>query len=197
MMFKKSIPIRYWYFPNWNFDTDTDTDTFQTEILILIRYRYDTFRPKYRIFDTDTIVSKVSDVLKVQVVQVLDIFVIDSFLHGYVLLKWPKKSWKNDRCRRKYYQHPFVHNYRKPSNFPLIFRLVSFNFCWVWELLAAQQNSIFRYCQCDEPHTRHCPSFNGFSIPWIIVSRWIEDCDQTEHQGQQQCHSAWYLVHRQ
>jgi len=43
-----------------NFDTDTDIDTFQTEISILIRYRYDTFRPKYRLFDTDTIVSKVS-----------------------------------------------------------------------------------------------------------------------------------------
>ena len=42
-------------------DTDTDTDTFQTEILILIRYRYDTFGQKYRNFDTDTIVSKVSD----------------------------------------------------------------------------------------------------------------------------------------
>ena len=44
-------------------DADTDTDTFSSEISILIRYRYDTFRQKYRHFDTDTIVSKVSDLL--------------------------------------------------------------------------------------------------------------------------------------
>ena len=57
-------------------DTDTDTDTliseisipipipilFKYRISILIRYRYDTFGQKYRNFDTDTIVSKVSDV---------------------------------------------------------------------------------------------------------------------------------------
>ena len=56
-------------------DTDTDTDTliseisipipililFKYRISILIRYRYDTFGQKYRNFDTDTIVSKVSD----------------------------------------------------------------------------------------------------------------------------------------
>ena len=55
-------------------DTDTDTDTLISEISIptpimilfkygisiLIRYRYDTFGQKYRNFDTDTIVSKVS-----------------------------------------------------------------------------------------------------------------------------------------
>ena len=55
-------------------DTDTDTDTliseisipipililFKYRISILIRYRYDTFGQKYRNFDTDTIVSKVS-----------------------------------------------------------------------------------------------------------------------------------------
>ena len=55
-------------------DTDTDTDTLISEISILIpililfknrisiRYRYDTFGQKYRNFDTDTIVSKGSDV---------------------------------------------------------------------------------------------------------------------------------------
>ena len=57
-------------------DTDTDTDTliseisipipililFKYRISILIRYRYDTFGQKYRNFDTDTIVSKVSAV---------------------------------------------------------------------------------------------------------------------------------------
>ena len=55
-------------------DTDTDTDTliseisipipililFKYRISILIRYRYDTFGQKYRNFDTDMIVSKVS-----------------------------------------------------------------------------------------------------------------------------------------
>ena len=55
-------------------DTDTDTDTliseisipipipilFKYRISILIRYRYDTFGQKYRNFDIDTIVSKVS-----------------------------------------------------------------------------------------------------------------------------------------
>ena len=55
-------------------DTDTDTDTliseisipipipilFKYRISILIQYRYDTFGQKYRNFDTDTIVSKVS-----------------------------------------------------------------------------------------------------------------------------------------
>ena len=55
-------------------DTDTDTDPLISEISIpilililvkyrisiLIRYRYDTFGQKYRNFDTDTIVSKVS-----------------------------------------------------------------------------------------------------------------------------------------
>ena len=55
-------------------DTDTDTDTliseisipipililFKYRISILMRYRYDTFGQKYRSFDTDTIVSKVS-----------------------------------------------------------------------------------------------------------------------------------------
>ena len=55
-------------------DTDTDIDTLMSEISIpilililfklrisiLIRYRYDTLSQKYRIFDTDTIVSKTS-----------------------------------------------------------------------------------------------------------------------------------------
>ena len=58
-------------------DTDTDTDTliseisipipipilFKYRISILIRYRYDTFGQKYRNFDTDTIVSKVSGMI--------------------------------------------------------------------------------------------------------------------------------------
>ena len=39
---------------------------FKYRISILIRYRYDTFGQKYRNFDTDTIVSKVSALNAVQ-----------------------------------------------------------------------------------------------------------------------------------
>ena len=65
-------------------DTDTDTDTliseisipipiqilFKYRISILIRYRYDAFGQKYRSFDTDTIVSKVSGLGRTELLMV-------------------------------------------------------------------------------------------------------------------------------